>query len=97
MKVNEENRKLTLLAEKLWVIRSMTDVRVSFYMARRVWSGSPMQATIFQDRNAAEHVLYDLMHAENAIRLPDEEYEIVPLYDAVLTYGQRIHIQRPKA
>ena len=86
--------KITLPLETLFVIRSITDVRIRFYEARRIWNGSPMHATLFTSKLAAEHVIYDLKHAENSILLPDEEFDIVPLRDAILTYGKRIDIRR---
>lgn len=94
MKLNAENKKITLLAEKLFIIRSLTDTRIVFYEARRIWNASPMHATIFQTRQAAEHVIYDLIHAREAIKLPDEEFEIVLLWDAILTYGKPFEIKR---
>lgn len=98
MGANATNKKITILAERAFVIRSVTDVSVRFYEARRIWNASPVHATIFTTRLAAEHVVYDLQHSAEAIRLPDEEFDVVSLYDAILMYGKPIDVRwKPQA
>ncbi|MBY0559887.1 hypothetical protein [Hyphomicrobium sp.] len=87
--------KVTLLAEKMFVIRSLTDSRINFYEARRVWNTSPAHATIFQSREAAEHVVYDLEHGRDRITLEGEELAIVPFVDAIMAHGTIIQVRKP--
>lgn len=90
--VDKNKRRISVVADQAFIIRSITDVRVNFYMAPRIWTAAPASATIFQDRKAAEHVVFDLVRG--SFRLPDEEFDVLPIEEAIRTYGSPTDVRR---
>lgn len=75
--------KITLDTAHIWLIRRVSDSRVDFWTCRRISQSSPMAATWFIDKEAAEHTIYDIEHEPNFYKLETDEFEVVSLAEAM--------------
>lgn len=88
--------KVTLLAERLWLIRSQVStpagelVETRYYETVPAWNKSPMEATLFQNYEAAEAHLGMVRHNFNIYQPKGradgnkEVFDIVSLYTEML-------------
>lgn len=86
--------KITLLAEKMFIIRSTKTkpdgvVDISYYESPSVWNRNPAFATIFQDYDIGEAHLYLYKNRDSAkLGWADgsqEVLEVVPMYGALMS------------
>lgn len=93
MSVDTKKQKITLLAENLFVMKSVRTYKgepdsTLYYMTPAMWARSPMSATIFTDYDAATaHMVMlrtrDLKNVKNADG-ESETLDIVPLYGELI-------------
>lgn len=92
------SNKITLLAEKLYIIRSIKTkpnghVDTIYYMTPSLWNSSPMEATIFQNFEAGEAHMEMLEHADWADG-STEVLDVVPLYGEILQSPNAVIIKK---
>lgn len=90
--------KVTLLAERLYIIRSAKtkptgEVDVRYYETPSVWNASPLQATIFQNYDAGEGHMQALERA-NWADGSTEVVDVVPLYGEILQSPNATRIEK---
>lgn len=84
--------KITLDGDKLYVIRSTRikpdgSKHVSYFMSRKMWTRSPVSATIFCDYDAACHLQYDVHQDAPKKGWADgstEVFDVVPLIGEIM-------------
>lgn len=90
--------KITLCAERLYLVRSAKANRKPLYMCTfGMWNFSPMHATIFQDYDAAEGMMRLYAKEMEGTRPADgvpEQLDVVDMYGAILASGERVAIDR---